>query len=144
MHALNFYHRTHFAFPFHNGRTNLALIIRKINLPGSFPIGLALRGAYQTQALCHFPVLQQEGIHQEGSLLGNKCRKRIGRHPQPRSRFCNLKTRLTGGFLITFLSRKEQLSPSGELVGGRRRSQPLYGPVGPVSQRPCIGRHRIP
>ena len=144
MHALNFYHRTHSAFPFHDGRTNLALVVGKINLPGSFPIGLALRGANQTQALCHFPVLQQEGIHQEGSLLRNKCHKRIGRHPQPCCCFGDLKSSLTGSFLFTFLNRKEQLSPSGELVGGRRRSQPFHRPVGPVSQRPCIGRHRIP
>ena len=63
MHALNLYYRIHLAFPFHDGRTNLALIVGKINLPGGFPIGLALRGADQTQAFGHLPVLQQEGIH---------------------------------------------------------------------------------
>ena len=107
MHALNLYHSAHVAFPLHDDGTDLALVVGETNLPRGFCIGFALRGANQPQSLCHFPVLQQEGIHQEGSLFGNECRKRIGRHPQARSRFCYLESHHTGGFLSPFLSRKK-------------------------------------
>ena len=143
MHALNLYHSAHIAFPLHDDRTDLALVVGETDLPRGFCIGFALRGANQPQSFSHLSVLQQEGIHQVSALFWNERRERIGRHPQARSRFGYLESRHTGGFLSPFLSRKKQLSPSGEPNGGRRRPKPFHRPVGPVSQRPGIGRHRL-